>query len=111
MCDMYKLAQGCNLLICNELFIVGRYIVFLIVGEIIQIVNIILKKNMISWPSRGELEEVVSRFKNLCGLPSIHDDLNGTNFPIVKLVNSFSEDYYHHKNEGYTIVCQLIVDH
>lgn len=47
----------------------------------------------------------MSRYKSLCGLPSIRGTLDGTHFPIVKHVGIFNEDYYYHNNEGYTIVC------
>jgi hypothetical protein len=30
-CAIYKLAQGINLLICNKFFVVGRFVVFLII--------------------------------------------------------------------------------
>jgi hypothetical protein len=60
---------------------------------------------MTFWSFETKLEEVMFRFKSLCGLPSIHGTLDGTHFPIVKHVGIFNEDYNYHNNEGYTIVC------
>ncbi len=51
------------------------------------------------------------RFKSLCGLPIIHGTLDGTHFPTTKHVGIFNEDYYYHINEGYTTICQVIVNH
>jgi hypothetical protein len=39
-CAFYKLVQGCNLLICNELFVVSWSTIFLVVREVIIVINI-----------------------------------------------------------------------
>lgn len=58
-----------------------------------------------AWHFETKLEEVMFRFKSLCGLPIIHGTLDGTHFPIAKHVDIFNEDYYYHINEGYTTIC------
>ncbi len=49
-------------------------------------------------------------WKILCGLPSVHDAINGTHIPIFKPKTIFLEDYYCHKTRGQSIVAQAIVD-
>jgi hypothetical protein len=34
-CALYKIAQGCNMLICNEMFVVGQWIISLVIWKII----------------------------------------------------------------------------
>jgi hypothetical protein len=48
--------------------------------------------------------------KSLCGTPSVMGAIDGIHINITKLVVNFSKDYYYHKNGGYNIVAQAIVD-
>ncbi len=54
-CAFYKLVQKINLLVCSELFSVGRSIVSFVVRKVIKVINIIFKR-MISWPSRSKVD-------------------------------------------------------
>lgn len=42
-CAIYKFSQSVNLLLCNELFVIGRYVIFFVVQKVITIVNILKK--------------------------------------------------------------------
>ncbi len=49
-------------------------------------------------------------FRQLCGLPNVHDAINGTRIQISKPKTIFLKDYYCHKTRGQSIVAQTIVD-
>jgi hypothetical protein len=38
---IYKLAQGVNYLLCNELFMIGQFIVFLVIYETIRMITVV----------------------------------------------------------------------
>jgi len=40
-CSIYNLAQGVNLLICNEVFVIGRSTISFIVWKVITLINIV----------------------------------------------------------------------
>jgi hypothetical protein len=42
-CAFYKLAQGCNVLICKELFIVGQSTISFVLQEVITTFNVVFK--------------------------------------------------------------------
>jgi hypothetical protein len=44
LCAIYKLAHGVNFLICNELFVIGKSIVSLMLHEFVEVANITFKK-------------------------------------------------------------------
>ncbi len=54
-CAFYKLTQRTNVLVCSELFGVGRSIISLVVRKVIRVINIIFKR-MITWPSRCKVD-------------------------------------------------------
>jgi hypothetical protein len=76
-CVMYKLAQGYKCLICSEFFVINIFNMCLVIKEVIWTINIVFKK-MVSWPFKVELEQVMTKFKGMCGLPIIHGVLDGT---------------------------------
>ncbi len=53
-CVIYKLVHGCNFLICNESFIIGKSITSLVLHEFVDAVNVVFKK-LISWPMGTEM--------------------------------------------------------
>jgi len=57
-CAFYKFAQGCNPLICCELFVMGRLTISLILKKIITTFNVVFKK-IITWTSGIEMEMVM----------------------------------------------------
>jgi hypothetical protein len=70
-CAFDKLAQGCNLLICNALFVVGQLIVSFVLKEVVIAFNVVFK-NFITWPFGNKMEMVMQvGLKNLGGPPSI----------------------------------------
>jgi len=42
-CAVYKLAQGSNYLICNELFAIGKATMSLVIHEVIKVIHIVLE--------------------------------------------------------------------
>ncbi len=70
-CAFDILAQGCNLLICSALFVVGQSIVSFFLREVIIAFNVVFK-NLITWPFGNKMEMVMQVcFKILCDPPSI----------------------------------------
>jgi hypothetical protein len=50
-------------------------------------------------------------FKLLCGLPNVHDVMDGTHLLIyTKPSITYPKDYYYHKFGGYSMVAQIVVD-
>ncbi len=66
-CVIYKLAHGCNFLICNELFIIGKFITSLVLHEFVDAVNVVFNK-LISWPTSAKMYLILNDFKLWCGL-------------------------------------------
>jgi hypothetical protein len=91
-CAFDKLAQGCNLLICSALFVVGQSIVSLVLREVIITFNVVFK-NLITWPFGNKMEMVIQvGFKTLCGPPNIQRTIDGTHFSISKPYGALCED-------------------
>jgi hypothetical protein len=63
----------------NAFFVVGRSIMSLIVKEVVRITNIKFKSMML-WPIGKMIQMVVVKFKEWCGLPSVHGVIDGTHF-------------------------------
>ncbi len=108
-CALYKFFQGCNLLICNELFVVGQLTISVVLREFIIGINIVFKK-VFSWPIENKMQTIMQGFKSFCALPNIQGVVDGMHFSISKFVGSFSEDYFYHIIGGDSIMCQSIVD-
>jgi hypothetical protein len=62
-CVIYKLAHGCNFLICNELFTIGKSITSLVLHRFFDAVNVVFKK-LISWPMGVDVFSLES-FQNM----------------------------------------------
>jgi hypothetical protein len=103
---LYKIAQGYNLLICNELFNVGRSIVSVVFKEIIIGINIVFNK-VLFWPIGNKIQTIMQGFKSFCGLPNIQGAINGKHFSISKLVGPFSEDFFITKQAVITLCVKL----
>jgi hypothetical protein len=70
-CAFDNLAQGCNLSICNALFVVGQSTVSFVLREVVIAFNVVFK-NLITWPFGNKMEMVMQVcFNILCGPPSI----------------------------------------
>lgn len=108
-CALYKKIQGCNLLICNELFVVGRLTISVVLREFIIGINIVFKK-VFSWPIGNKMQTIMRGFKNFCALLNIQGIIDGMHYSISKFVGSFCEDYVYHITCNDNFVCQAILD-
>ena len=102
-CTLFKLSHGASLLLCSEVFAVGRSTMSMILRDVVWAINVVLRKE-ISWPRADEVMEVAGDFENLCGLPGILGAIDGTHFAISKPKLGPS-DYYYFKSGGYTMHC------
>jgi hypothetical protein len=93
---IYNLSHGSNLLTCNELFAINKSIVRLVIYEVVKAINIMFK-SLISWPMGQKMECGMLKFKDWCGLPSVHSTIDGLRISISKPNITFAEDYYYHK--------------
>jgi hypothetical protein len=66
MCSMCILQDG----IRGESFVVGQFIVIVVICEVICVVNTIFKR-MISWPIGERMQNVMASLKARCGLLSV----------------------------------------
>ena len=107
-CTLFKLSHGATLLICSELFALGRSTISGILREVVHAINDCLR-NEIRWPFGEGIQETVDSFNNLCGLPGIMGAIDGTHFSIGK-PRYGSSDYFYFKSASYTIHCQAVVD-
>jgi hypothetical protein len=104
-----KLSQGVNLLVCSELFAIGKSTISHVVQEVITSINIVFT-NLISWPSRSKLEVVMIGFKSFYNLPNVHGAIDGIHFAISRPISPFCENYYYHKIRAYNAICQIVFD-
>lgn len=107
-CVLFKLSQGASLLICSEMFAIGRSTVSIILREVVHGLNVVLKHEM-QWPRGERLNSIVGDFHSLCGLPAVAGAIDGTHFGIKK-PRIGSVDYYYFKSGGFAISCQAVVD-
>jgi hypothetical protein len=62
LCAIYKLAHGTNLLVCSELFVIGKLIVSKMLHELMASINLIYKK-LITWLMGVEMNGVMEKFE------------------------------------------------
>ncbi len=108
-CVIYKLAHGVSFLICLELFVMGKFMVFFFFHEVVYAINKTYR-NFISWPKENDIQIIMVDFKTWCGLPSMQGAIDGRHVSIAKPLEPFDEDYFYHKTCGYNIVAQAVVD-
>lgn len=109
-CVIYKVVHGVNVLICNELFIVGESIVSLVLHEFVSIVNHVCK-NLICWPKGRAMKIVMEEFRLWCGFPNVQGTIKSINVSMLNLWGAYAKDYYYHKINVYNIVAQVVVDY
>ena len=107
-CTLFKLCHGVSLLICSELFAIGRSTVSVVLRDVVQAVNVGLRGE-IQWPMDDGVPEVEAGFQQACGLPGILGAIDGTHFPIAK-PKIAPADYFYFKSGGYSMHCQAVVD-
>jgi hypothetical protein len=93
---------------CSEAFAIGRSTVGLVIREVVSTINIAYN-DLIKWPRREYMRQVMLDFKSFCGMPSVHGAIDCTHIHISKPA-LFPEDYYYFKTGGYSIIAQAIVD-
>ncbi len=109
-CVIYKVVHGINVLICNELFIVGESIVSFVLHEFVFIVNHVCK-NLICWPKGRAMKIVMEEFRLWCGFPNVQGKIKSTHVSMLNLKGAYAKDYYYHKTSAYNIVVQVVVDY
>lgn len=107
-CTLFKLSHGATLLICSELFAIGRSTISSILRQVVHAINDRLR-NEIQWPFGEGIQETAEGFRNLCGLPGILGTVDGTHFSIGK-PRYGAVDYFYFKSDSYMVNCQAIVD-
>ncbi len=78
-CGMQLIQVGSciSILHCFKLFAIGKSIMHLVLHEFVCAMNVVLKIQLKRHVG-DDLIEVMTRFKNLCNLPSIHGTINAT---------------------------------
>jgi len=59
--NVYKLAHSAKILVCSELFTIGKSIISFVLHEFVKVVNITLR-NFISWPIIAKSNVVMESF-------------------------------------------------
>jgi hypothetical protein len=106
-CAIHKLSHGSTMLTCNELFVIDRSTVGLVICEVVKDMNIMFK-SLIAWPMGPKMGDVMLEFKQLCGLPSVQGAIDNTHISIFKPKLDFAEEYYFHETGGYSVVAQVV---
>jgi hypothetical protein len=105
---LFKLTQGASLLVCSEMFAVGKSTCSAILRGTVRAINNVLRHE-ISWPTRERLQQTRLDFQELCGLPAVAGAIDGTHINISRPKYG-AEDYYYFKSGGYPLNCQAVVD-
>jgi hypothetical protein len=108
-CVIYKFVHGCNFLIYNKLFAIGKVTISLVPHEFVNAVNVVFRK-LISWLVGVEMCSIMNDFKLWCSLLNIQGPIDGIHLFIYKPSMHFSKDYYYFKFGGYSIVAHVVVD-
>lgn len=107
-CALFKLSHGASLLICSELFAVGRSTVCTFLHQVVHAINVGLHRK-ITWPSGDAMKEVETTFEASNGLLGVLSAIDDTHFSIGKPCSGAS-DYFYFKSGGYNMNCQVVVD-
>lgn len=62
-CTLFKLSHGASLLICSEMFAVGRSTVSIMLREVVHAINVTLRSE-ISWPTSEQAFAIASDFNS-----------------------------------------------
>jgi hypothetical protein len=95
-CTLFKLAHAASLLICSEMFAIGRSTVSILLREVVNAINDTMRHE-ITWPSGERLRECQADFKSLCGLLAVVGAIDGTHISIAKPQHG-PTDYYYFKS-------------
>lgn len=82
-CVLYKLVYWINILSCRENFAISRSTIGLILQKFVKTLNI-MSKQVISWPVREVMQQMMLDFWHFYGLSSVYGAINGTHIIISK---------------------------
>jgi hypothetical protein len=108
-CVVYNFVHGCNFLIYNKLFAIGKFTISLVPHEFVNAVNVVFRK-LISWLVSVEMCSIMNDFKLWCNLLNKQGKIDGIHLFIYKFFMHFSKDYYYFKFGEYSIVAHVVVD-
>ena len=107
-CTLFKLSHDASLFICSKIFAIGRSTISLVLREVVQAINVMLRSE-IAWPIGERLLETEATFHELCGLLGVVGAIDGTHVSICKPWYG-CVDYFYFKSGGYILNCQVVVD-
>ncbi len=84
---IYKLVQGENLLMCFELFVIGKPLSHLFFVSLLKLSTFSILK-MIKWSKCVDVELVMTKMNYCCGMPSMHGVMNKTHIHIAKPIKT-----------------------
>jgi hypothetical protein len=76
VCLLYKFVHGADYLQCNEMFIINKSFVNMVLHEFV-VVNVVFR-TQIQWPCGEDLLRVMAGFNDWCGLPFIQGAIDCT---------------------------------
>jgi hypothetical protein len=105
---IYKLVHGASLLICLELFAMGKSTVSAILRDVVHAVTTEFRSE-ISFPRGPWFNTIMSEFHDFCGLLRVAGAIDGTHIHICKPFLGL-EDYFFFKTSGYSIQMQAVIN-
>jgi hypothetical protein len=109
MCfSIFKLAQGAKFLPIAKFFAIGKFMIFLVLHEFVDVI-IFKYKFLISWHRGEAMKLVVDEFQTWCGLPNVQGAIDDIHISIVKPF-AYPNNYYYRKSNGYSVVAQVVVN-
>jgi len=94
-CTLFKLSHGSNLIVCSEMFAVGRSTVCKMMQDVVHAINDSLKHE-VSWPSSQKIRMNQTKFADMCSLPRVIGAIDGMQISIAK-PDYCPADYYYFK--------------
>jgi hypothetical protein len=92
----------------SKFFAISESTVSKLLREVVYAINEQFKSK-IQWPDREQALMNMAEFKEYCDLPGVVGAIDGTHFSISKLAH-FAEDFFYFKTNGYSLVCQVVVN-
>ncbi len=109
-CSLYKLVHKIEYLHCNELCIVGKPNVHLVLHEFVWFMNQMLQ-NQIAWLKRDDLSKVMNGFRELCKLLAIHGFIDVTQIHMFKPKGQHVTKYFSYKSKAYNMQFLVVIDY
>ena len=80
---LFKLTQDTSLIVCSEMFHVGKSTCSAILRGTVWAINKVLRHE-ISWPTGEKLQQTQLDFQELCGLPLVASAIDGIHINISR---------------------------